>query len=126
MIIMDDDYLWLTSCWILQPFTFIIQPIERFILELHQHGIITHFENLKSLKEVPKPEDPEPEILTLQMLSAGFIVWISTFIFVIIAFITEHIVFYLQVKSDLKCWSRMITVKELLEDSVCSNTEQSL
>jgi len=88
--IMDDDYLWLTSAWNVYPFSFLYESMNNFILGMHQHGHIIHFERLKAPSKV-QIDDPEPEVLTMFMLSAGFIVWLTTISFGFVAFVCEHI-----------------------------------
>lgn len=107
MKIFKDDYMWVGSSWLVTPNSFLCEELERFILELHQHGIIKHFHSLVSLPKVPEPES-DPKKLTMYMLSAGFIVWISTVVVACLGFIGEHIV------NQMKCRRRrkIIHVKE--------------
>lgn len=93
MKIFDEDYEVNEKVWIVHKETQeIFKILEKFILEAHQHGIIRHFENLVELNEIPKPPDPDPKVLTMEILSAGFIVWLVTVIISCISFIGEHIV----------------------------------
>lgn len=61
-----------------------------FILEYQQYGHYEFAEKVKNLK-VKFEEKNEPKILTVQMLSEGFTVWvirivISVFVFVLVVF----------------------------------------
>jgi hypothetical protein len=88
MKIFKDDYMWVGSSWLVTPNSFLCEALERYILELHQHGIIQHFHDLVSSPKVPESES-DPQVLSMYILSAGFIVWIVTVAMACIVFIIE-------------------------------------
>lgn len=96
-----SDYLSTSSSWTLQPNDFLYHILQNFILEIHQHGFMIHFESLYNPHTLPKPEETEPKILTLQILSAGFIVWLFTIIMACFSFFFEISVFHFLKRREL-------------------------
>jgi hypothetical protein len=97
-----EEYYYLTSIvWVVGEYGVFTDFIDMFVLELHQHGIISHFLNLEKANKISKLP-PGPQVLTLFTLSAGFIVWISTVFVACITFVCEHVVRYLTVTRYLK------------------------
>lgn len=90
IIILDDDYRWRPACWLIQPFSHIYEMVEEFILQCHQHGIVEHWQNILDTDKNEVIMD-EPRKLTLEILSAGFILWLITVAISIIVFAGELI-----------------------------------
>jgi hypothetical protein len=102
MKILNEDYEVNELVWFINKETQeVYENLERFILELHQHGIIKHFENVAEMNEIPKPPDPDPQVLTMHMLSAGFIVWLATVTISCVVFMVEHLVKYVTTMRSL-------------------------
>lgn len=93
LTIYKNDYFAVPQCWYVKPGSFLVETFDKFILEMHQHGILKHLEDRDKPQKVAKPEEAGPQILTMYMLSAGFIVWISTVAFACLVFACEHIHF---------------------------------
>lgn len=92
MTIFKDNYIMFPSYWILNTGNSISDILEKFILELHQHGHIVHFVRLETPRKIPQLEDPGPQILTMTKLSAGFIVWLVAVLAACITFVGELVV----------------------------------
>lgn len=122
MKIFENDYLWVGSSWLVQPNNFIGETLDKYILELHQHGIIEHYLDLVSLPKVPEFEK-DPEKLTMFMLSAGFLVWITAVSIACIEFICEVIMGHLLSKREK---NRIIDEFQRMNDSnVCFDERKS-
>jgi hypothetical protein len=87
--ILDYNYEWTTSGWLVQSNSYLQEILENFTLEILQHGLMTYFVSLYSFLDVKPPENG-PQILTLYMLSAGFYVWLGTIYVACIVFVCEH------------------------------------
>jgi hypothetical protein len=95
MEIFKDDYAWTTTSWGVHPNSLMYETLENFILELHQHGHLNRLISVYSHRENDhKHIDSGPQILTMHILSAGFIVWIVTVFLSSISFICEHVFNY--------------------------------
>lgn len=89
MRMIDENFYWQSSYWILQSNSFLYELLNNFILETHQHGFIKRFESLNAYNKITIPKEKGPEILTIFMLSAGFYVWLATVLSAILTFIGE-------------------------------------
>jgi hypothetical protein len=93
MNILKEDYVLLTSSWLVTPESNLYETVQDFLLKMHEHGFIKHFDEMQH--SFPVSEDGQgPQVLTMYMLSAGFIVWLATILLACIAFICEHIYRY--------------------------------
>lgn len=118
--IFKDDYYFLTSCWFMDFQNFLYDDIEMLILQFHQHGIIKRYESFAKLPPIP-PQEDQPQILTLYMLSAGFIVWCVTVLLACLTFIGEFTFYYVNkylkrpkiVKKIKKPLSKVLEIKEV-------------
>lgn len=93
---MEDDYRIAPVPWHMPrvgAIIFFYQHLEKFILEAHQHGIVEHFRRKWTPRSL-EPDPSEPKVLTMYMLSAGFILWLGSVAVACIVFIFEHIVRY--------------------------------
>lgn len=105
MIPLDDNFEWHLSSWIVSPFSHVYKTVEEFVLRCHENGIIEHFIDIIFIDDTKIiPEDPRKP-LTMHMLIAGFLVWISCVALVWLVFIGEHIWFFLK-NHDMKKYSR--------------------
>lgn len=93
---LDDDIITYPIVFYTHAKSFISEMFDKLILDLHQHGFLVH---LKS-KYVDRTnynshEENEPKVLTIEKLSAGFLVWIGCVAVASIVFIAELILFNL-------------------------------
>lgn len=85
---LDEDFVWTFSQYYLTRNSYLHEILENFILELYQHGFM---ENMtESTQKLYFPEE-EPTVLTLEILSAGFFIWLGSVAVAILAFILELI-----------------------------------
>lgn len=89
--VLDDDYRLYFYSWYVEAHLF--ESFQKFILELHQHGIIKYLDR-KYFSIATTPDEEKPKQLTLFMLSAGFYIWLITVVVALIAFIGEIIYRY--------------------------------
>jgi hypothetical protein len=115
MKIFKDDYIFGISPWFVQSDHIMYDQLCKFVLEIHQHGILARFEKLNYVNQAPKEDEPL-EILTMYMLSAGFIVWLASVLIACLSFIGEHIYRYLTFTRHLKSNSEIIIEAEEDED----------
>lgn len=92
--ILDDVYKWNFAHWFVRPFSFIYEPLEKFILESHQHGILDYLKK-KYFPLTKNLEVEGPKVLTFEMLSAGFYLWMTCVLISIIIFVLELVTFHL-------------------------------
>jgi hypothetical protein len=88
-----NSYKNIAVSWLTLKNDFFVNSLDKFILECHQHGIGEHFRNLFSSLYESKPSPKKPNVLTMQMLSAGFYIWLAVVGIACIVFVFEHIVF---------------------------------
>lgn len=64
-----------------------------FVLEYHQHGLMLYLE-MRYYEERMSSDDcnDEPQVLTVEMMSAGFIIWLVCILICIIVFLSEIII----------------------------------
>lgn len=92
--LLDDDYRTLYIGWKINTEKyFLFEPMEKFILESHQHGIIEYFVRKYQPQQIDLTEDPR-RVLTMDMLSAGWYLFLGGICVSSIAFLGEHIVRY--------------------------------
>lgn len=100
--IFEENFIWFPLLWTVYPGSLLIENLDNFIFELQQHGHIQYHKSLQTLANIPKPEEPRPKVLTMQILSAGFIVWMATISTAFVAFACENLWRYLTVTRNLK------------------------
>lgn len=88
---LDEDYTLYYYSWIVSAKIF--ESFNKYILECHQHGIISHL-NEKYFPKAVQPDEDGPQILTMYILSAGFYLWLGTVFVACLVFIGEHVVRY--------------------------------
>lgn len=86
-----EGYRTVSISWLANKYDYFIETLDKFILECDQHGITSHFNNLHRKFENMASDPSEPQVLTMEILSAGFWVWFSTVIIACFVFILEHI-----------------------------------
>lgn len=85
--------MWRISWFVPIVHSYFFEPVEKFILECHQHGIIDYLDKKYSPKACSaKGNDGEPQVLTMKLLSAGFCLWIGTVIISLVVFILELLI----------------------------------
>lgn len=90
--VIPEDFRWSFLSWHVLQNSFIYEPLEKFILNCHQHGIMAHLVD-KLIPSLSEERKEGPKVLTTFMLSAGFYVWLTSVLIAIIVFILEHIHF---------------------------------
>lgn len=89
MDVLEDDYAWLKNSWVLKKFSYLYEPLSSFISQIYEHGIYDYIER-REIWHFEKPEDEDPrKVLTIEMLSAGFVIWLCCVLVSIIVFICE-------------------------------------
>lgn len=100
MSILDDDFGWIIYSWYTWRFSPLYELLQKFILEIYQHGIYDYLERNELFNqlqmEIPEKEDPR-RVLTVKMLSAGFVIWVCFVAASLIVFLFELIVKKLQI-----------------------------
>lgn len=81
--------------WLLNRSNFLIDSINKFLMECEQHGFYQKFYNDRFHYVPSLSDENDPQKLTLDILSAGFIVWIVTVAIACIVFIIEHLIAFL-------------------------------
>lgn len=76
------------------PESCIYEPLHKFIMDLHEFGIMKKLETSLGCEVSKKMHDPR-KVLTFYMLSAGFYLWLSTVLIAFVVFVGEHIVYWL-------------------------------
>jgi hypothetical protein len=90
--------------WLSPKTNFFIDTLNKLLMESEQHGITQHFIDSQFINIEPKllREISEPQVLTMQMLSAGFIIWFASVVVACIVFVIEHIIAYSTRKFKMK------------------------
>jgi beta-lactamase regulating signal transducer with metallopeptidase domain len=78
--------------WLMKQSSFLVESFNKFIMECEQHGFTDYFYKSQFVDVPYSPDKPDPQILTLDILSAGLIVWIVSVLIACIVFGCEHIV----------------------------------
>lgn len=72
--------------------SFLYEPLKKFILEYYQHGLFAFSETKWLPISFDNVDEDGPQILTMQMLSAGFIIWIVCVVICVIVFLSEILI----------------------------------
>lgn len=92
MTMLGESFVWFQFYLELRHHSFLSESLSQFVLEYYQHGLLTYSE----MKWYPPPlgADPEDEaqVLTMFMLSTGFIIWLITVAVCVLVFFIEIIV----------------------------------
>jgi hypothetical protein len=108
--------------WKVNQFSQIYDQIEKFVLEAHQHGLVQYHISKYTPLPAPNPPPPGPQVLTIYMLSAGFIVWLVTVLAACLMFVFEHIYFYFKITTKIKKFKKkMKTVIQKASKKFCSS-----
>jgi hypothetical protein len=79
--------------WMMKRSSFLIDSFNKFLMECEQHGIHEKTYNDRFYHNVPSASsEVDKKKLTLDVLSAGFTVWIFSVLIACIVFVIEHIV----------------------------------
>jgi hypothetical protein len=79
--------------WLVAKSSLLYDTLNDFLLHSEQHGFTQHFYDAEYAYASTLPE-PDPKKLTLDILSAGFIVWLITVMIACFVFVIEHVVAY--------------------------------
>jgi hypothetical protein len=120
MKIIKDNFCYEESFVLTSDGHILYDHINKFILEAHQSGLIQYHISRYDLGNDQKEED-STEILTLYMLSAGFIVWLVAVLIACLSFIGEH--FYHSRKEIIDYESEEITTKETSFEIIDGNDD---
>lgn len=120
ILVIPEDYRWHMLSWHVHPQSFIYEPLQKFILECHQHGFIINLMN-NLFTTLVKPEAEGPQVLTMFILSAGFYIWLCTVLIAIVVFFIEHLLFYLskqrvKIKEVNRKKTKKLKKLQILED----------
>lgn len=91
--LLDDDIVQMPLFLYFNTRALVSESFSNFILLCHQHGICDYFQSLVFLAEPNKDEPEKPQILTMQKLSAGFLVWFGSVFVACLVFVCEIIWF---------------------------------
>jgi hypothetical protein len=81
--------------WLIRRSDYLIHSVNKFLMECEQHGLKEYFYN-NQFEAVSPPEKSRPKVLTMNVLSAGFIIWLASVLVACVIFIIELIVFYIK------------------------------
>lgn len=81
--------------WLMKRSTFLIDSFNKFLMECEQHGFTDYLYKSQFIDVPPPSTKPDPQKLTMDILSAGFYVWLATVLAACVVFIIEHIVAYI-------------------------------
>lgn len=95
MRLLSDDYDVHYDFFLVMFGSYIDQPLNEFILQCQQHGIIKYFEfvNIRPPNAAPKAGAPR-KVLTTYILSAGLYLWLASVAVACVVFVLEHVVDY--------------------------------
>jgi hypothetical protein len=93
--VLDDDFKWYYASWFVTYYNVLYEPMEKFIGQCREHGILDYMRRRHFPAPVKLDNDRGPKVLTMQVLSAGFIVWICCVAVSIVIFVLEHLTFQL-------------------------------
>lgn len=91
--ILDDDYKVVPLPLYVLSGSFITDKIDNFIHLCHQHGLVHYFKNKAFPTNIKKPIEGGPQVLNMEKLSAGFVIWIGSVVVACLVFLGEHVVF---------------------------------
>lgn len=72
--------------------SFIYESLSKFILQYYQHGLMAYLESKWFPGNYAEVDEDEAQVLTIGMLSAGFIVWLVCVLISCVVFLIEIIV----------------------------------
>lgn len=107
MRVLDDDWITNSEGFELFENSFLWEPMEKLILECHQHGIIEYLIKKNIAEPLKAQLDSNPKILTLYILSAGFTIWLASISIACLVFLAEIIYNTLREKEKLKRQSEL-------------------
>lgn len=109
MVVLNEDLRTHHEVFIVRSESYIIDVLNDFILRCHQHGFFKYFES--QYFETPEiiVEDAR-KILTFNMLSAGFYLWLISIVVACLVFIVEHVVRYFSRTRKLRKLGPRVTV----------------
>lgn len=95
MRLLQDDYKVQFDHILVSPGSFIFEPLNDFILSCHQHGFTNYFQRAIFNKKFGSVVyEASRKVLTMDMLSAGFLLWLCCVGISFLVFIIEHCVRY--------------------------------
>jgi hypothetical protein len=89
-----ESYFSYPLSWLTNKCDYLTETFDKFLLEVEQSGFKQYYEDAQFIQLNIWTPDQKPKILTMQMLSAGFIVWLVSVGIACVVFIIEHIVAY--------------------------------
>lgn len=92
--VLDDDYATIPLTFFMKTDSFISEFLDPFILKCHEHGLVKFIESEIFNKAISNHDEKPPQVLDMQKLSAGFIIWIGSVIIACIVFFCETLLAY--------------------------------
>lgn len=83
----------LMQSWMVKIHSNLYENLENFITRCHENGIISYFQQQDFEQITEKLEDPNPQVLTMPILSAGFLIWLAAVGSCCVVFVIELLVF---------------------------------
>lgn len=99
MTYLEETTDWMLLCLPIKRNSFLYEPLNKFVLEFYQHGLFAHSESKWNPAYLGPDEEDGPQVLTMRMLSAGFIIWMICIICCLVVFFIEIIA----IKCQLTC-----------------------
>lgn len=93
MVLLESNLRTHLEFFYVMPESYILEVLNDFILQCHQHGFFLHFESKYFESPIIETKDPR-KILTFYMLSAGFYIWLMSVSVACVVFVYEHFVRY--------------------------------
>jgi hypothetical protein len=90
----------LSLSWLSKKSNFFINTLNKFLMEAEQHGFTQYFQDSKFKDLPPTSKNLKPKVLTMQMLSAGFIVWLGSVVVACFVFVIELLIAHKSRKSQ--------------------------
>lgn len=91
MSLLEDDYYVKQESMYVKPESFMYEPVADFILKMHQYGLFQKIGRQSTYNNL-KLATSENVVLTLHLLSAGFILWLGSVLTAIMVFVIEVVI----------------------------------
>lgn len=92
MAMLEESVNWMLLHLPIKCNSFLYEPLQEFILLYHQHGLMAYSESKWYESSSGADKKVGAQVLSIQMLSAGFIVWIVCVLISVSVFLIEILV----------------------------------
>lgn len=89
MSLIEESPRWILYCLLIRRNSILHESLNKFILEYNQHGHFAYSESIWNPKPLGEDNPDEPQVLTIDMMAAGFIVWLVCVLISIVVFFVE-------------------------------------